>query len=485
MGFGIRDNQGLPSEYVGNTFSTPPSADPLAHFEQRDANVKYFLPTTSTAYDPDLSKCSTAPEFTIVRNNGNSSCPIKTPPHWSNISGGAIAGMAYYSGDDYQKLNAAERTAVEANFLTHQTNYNYLSNQIKNLIDNGNTEELVEDIEATNTATQLRADLLAKSPYLSAEALKVASEQTAVLNNAVLFEILNANPDALKDQDLLEYLANKEVPLPQWMIDYLKNNPNTTPRTLLEYAISNAHEKMMIDAREILQDLQFDPDGLNHEALRYWLGELHDVEADYSIVDDYIELGNYSEAQTIMDAIPLLYKLDKYQVAEYTSMKDINDWKLEMLQNGSKTYTAMSEYEKAGLQAIADNGFGLGKYKAENILNYFANGAYVNLPILPNTENQRRANPSSTKIAEVEDYIKVYPNPARELVTIEYQLPCISQDGIITITDLLGKIVHSSKIVGERNIHNIDTKNWSNGNYLYRVVCDGIKLGEGKLSIIK
>ena len=70
-------------------------------------------------------------------------------------------------------------------------------------------------------------------------------------------------------------------------------------------------------------------------------------------------------------------------------------------------------------------------------------------------------------------------------MTIEYQLPCISQDGIITITDLLGKIVHSSKIVGERNIHNIDTKNWSNGNYLYRVVCDGIKLGEGKLSIIK
>jgi len=56
----------------------------------------------------------------------------------------------------------------------------------------------------------------------------------------------------------------------------------------------------------------------------------------------------------------------------------------------------------------------------------------------------------------------------------------------LTVTDITGKIIYmNNKLTGEHNILNLDTKEWLSGNYLYKLVCDGINIGEGKLSIIK
>ena len=487
LGYGIRDNQGSATEYVGNIFSLASSSDPLSHFDQRDAKVTYYVPPFTAIYDPDLARSSPVPFFNKIPTGSNpeSTCPIKSPPSSSNITGAVISGMAYYNGDGFTKLTATERTNMENSFITNKSNYVYFSNQLKNLIDNGNTPELIESIQASSQAADLRATLLSSSPYLSAEALMAASDQTAVLSEAMLFEILCANPEALNDQALLEYLQTKNIPLPQWMIDVLQNNTNTTARTLMEYAISNAHDKMMVDARAILQDIQFNPEGLNHEEMRFWLGQLHDVEADYSIIDDYIELGNYNDAQIIMNSIPLLYKLDKYQSAEYQTMLDLNNWKLDLFQNGSKSYTTMSENEKSSLQAIADNGFGLGKYKAENILNYFANGTYLHLPELPNNQNQRRANPIKSIAESKEVYIKAYPNPAKDLLIFEFQLPCVEKEALLEIIDITGKKVYEVNVQNEMHQHILDVQKFANGLYSYTLKCGGSIISNGKVSIQK
>ncbi len=86
---------------------------------------------------------------------------------------------------------------------------------------------------------ELRAELLGKSPHLSKEVLMTAADKTDVLPESVLFEILSANPDELKKEELIKYLEDKENPLPSYMIDILRQLANgSTYKTVLLSEIS-------------------------------------------------------------------------------------------------------------------------------------------------------------------------------------------------------------------------------------------------------
>lgn len=487
-GYVIRDNQGLPAQPVGNTFSTPPSIATEAHFQQSDwNNVNYFVPPGSSIYRPILAKCTPPPHFNIVAATSSVNCPFPVIDPWTGGGGAHKKEMEVYAGEDIQKMSSSTRDSIEADFLMHQNDYKYYSLQLKNLIDGGNTERIKEDIQNSNETAELRAKLLNQSPYMSTDALKEAIDKTGVLPDAILFEILGANSDAIRDAVLLDYLEKKPEPLPSWMLEYLKENMATvTARTLLDYAVSEAHEKMMLSARAILHDIQFNPEGLDHVALRYWLGQLMDKEADYMIADDYIEAGNFENAKTIIEAIPVLYKLNESERLEHASSLDLMNWKIAVLRDGSKSIARLNEAEKDDLAKIAETGKGVAKYKAENILNYFYDGKYIHLPELPEETSGKRDLTANTIEKDIPSYLKVYPNPAKDLTTFEYQLPCISHEGILTVTDITGKIIYmNNKLTGEHNILNLDTKEWQSGNYLYKLVCDGVNIGEGKLSIIK
>jgi len=204
------------------------------------------------------------------------------------------------------------------------------------------------------------------------------------------------------------------------------------------------------------------------------------------IADDYIETGNYENVKTIIEAIPVLYKLSESERLEYSSSLDLMNWKIAVLRDGSKSIARLNEVEKADLAKIAEKGKEVAKYKAENILNYFYDGKYIHLPELPDETSGKRDLTSNTIEKDITSYIKVYPNPAKDLTTFEYRLPCISHEGILTVTDITGKIIFmNDKLTGEHNILNLDTKELQSGNYLYKLVCDGILIGEGKLRIKK
>ena len=53
------------------------------------------------------------------------------------------------------------------------------------------------------------------------------------------------------------------------------------------------------------------------------------------IADDYIEAGNYENAKTIIEAIPVLYKLSENERLEYSSSLDLINWKIAVLRDGS------------------------------------------------------------------------------------------------------------------------------------------------------
>ncbi len=77
---------------------------------------------------------------------------------------------------------------------------------------------------------------------------------------------------------------------------------------------------------------------------------------------------------------------------------------------------------------------------------------------------------------------KIYPNPAKEQLTIESDLKR-SDQAVITIYNIMGEIVLSEKLIVGKTA--INTTNLNNGTYLYRIIIDGNIAKADKLIIIK
>ena len=136
---------------------------------------------------------------------------------------------------------------------------------------------------------------------------------------------------------------------------------------------------------------------------------------------------------------------------------------------------------------IADEGSGIAVCKAQNILNYFYEANYRDIPVMAGNNTQRRSNNIGRPLDRelMESYLKIYPNPAKDLTALEYTLPCISKTAILQIADPAGKILFSKELHDAHNIILLDIKNWNNGNYIYTLACDGITIANGKLNVTK
>ena len=78
-----------------------------------------------------------------------------------------------------------------------------------------------------------------------------------------------------------------------------------------------------------------------------------------------------------------------------------------------------------------------------------------------------------------EDHFRLYPNPAREWTTFDYQLPDDISKGVIKIIDVYGKIIETIAISGYQGQRIWDTRNIKSGVYFYNLNIEGFsKIGK-------
>ncbi|MDD3666955.1 MAG: T9SS type A sorting domain-containing protein, partial [Bacteroidales bacterium] len=471
---GIQDPQGSELMPAGNTFS------PYAtyHFNNWNYNdwigYYYFAPSPgniNTVYYPEYINRVTREPVVGIQNT--------CPSHYGGSGGGSSEGRSLV-------LTPEERQDAELEFADNLSDYNNVKILYDNLRDGGNTEATITDIETAwpNDMWELRAELLGKSPHLSLDVLKAMADKTDVLPDNVIFEILAANPDELKKEELIKYLEDKENPLPGYMIDILKQVAGgSTYKTVLIRHMAHYNQVKTSAAHDIVRSILNDSVVDNNE-LRNWLDNIGGKHADEQIIASYLSEGNYSDATALANMMPALYDYSDDEMAEHNYFMDMLNLQIS-LQYGQRTIFDFDSTEVSNLVYIAETSSGTAGVQAKGILEYAYGYQYCNCINADSSgyKSSSMPNPDSfEQLLGIE--IRVEPNPAKEWAAFNFTLPDSESEGVIQINNAEGKLVETLSISGKQGQEIWNTSIVKPGVYFYTLNVSGFNKS-GKIIVSK
>ncbi|MBU1010116.1 MAG: S8 family serine peptidase [Bacteroidetes bacterium] len=465
---GIQSKQGNDQHVTGNKFS--PSGATWHFYNGGDYLVGYYYCSTCANENPDDNR-----EFQVTDKpvNIQSDCQ-------SHYGGGSSVGRNLV-------LTPDEILDAELEFAVNLSNYNSVKTLYENLKDGGNTGATLTDIEnaSSNEMWELRAKLLGDSPHLSMEVLKAMADKTDVLPDNVIFEILAANPDELKKDELIKYLENKENPLPEYMINILRQvAEGSTYKTVLEQEMAHYNQVKTRAAYDLIRRILNDT-VVNNNALRSWLDNIGGKRADEQIISSYLSENNYENALSIAAMMPEMYNYNEYEMVEHAYFMELLNLQILLSQQG-RTVFELNSTEVSNLETIAVNSTGTAGALAKGTLGYTLGGQYCNCIHVSDSAGFKSSN-----IINPEDYAKAFgllittePNPANEWVAFNYTLPNDKSEGLIKIIDSKGTLVTSLHVTGMHGQKVWDTRKSTSGVYFFTMSV-GELTRSGKIVISK
>jgi hypothetical protein len=391
---------------------------------------------------------------------------------------------SHYGGgsENLVSLNQSQIDAKELQFADAFSAYNNVNALYETLKDGGNTANIVEDIETSipSEMWELRAKLLGDSPHLSQKALEEAALKTDVLPESVLFEILSANPDEMRDEQFLSFLQTKENPLPEYMIDLLRQIAgNTSYKTVLQEQLNMFDNQKSSAASDILRSKLHDT-VVDQSGIINWFDNKGDLLSRYQIVDMYLQSGNSGAAQAMLTLIPALHQFSSKDTAEYQKFAELKTLQINLANTG-RNLSMLNTTEKEQLIAIADFGHGIASTQAKGILEFWEGIPYCNC-IRYNDELKHAAvKPGTQPSLPVDAIISANPNPATTWIAFDYKLPDTYASANLSIFDNSGRLIDNVLLTGNQGQRVLNTSSYASGTYVYK--CDQINTISGKFII--
>jgi hypothetical protein len=462
---GIQHTQGDEDHVTGNTFSEGSSEWHI--FNGGGHQVRYYYCDYCSNENPDNIKIFNILEYGEHLEN---SCP------------------SHYGGQSQKDilLTGPQKTETEFEYYDHHIDYNNVKALYDNLEDGGDTEAELTDIQNAQPEDMwtLRSQLLGDSPHLSMEVLKEASDRTDVFSDAAIFDILAANPDELKKEELLVYLEEKENPLPEYMIDILREVANgTTYKTVLQEDLAYhgnlraraAHDMIRNYLHDTIQDVSL---------LRNWLDNLGGLTSERQIIASFLQEGNFTDAISLANMIPSLYNLSGDDLTDHGYYMDV----LGLLNNlnlQNRNAFQLDSTEVSLLAMIAESSSGFAGAQAKSILESAYGYHFVCCPNLNGSAGYKSYSAEISPFTKLVEFsIEVKPNPARQWAAFDYVLPENQKKAILTIKDASGRVIEKLQLNGRQGQNLWDTRNVREGLYLYTVNVGGFEKA-GKIMVAR
>jgi hypothetical protein len=383
----------------------------------------------------------------------------------------------HYGGGGHIRLTDSELQQKESDFAGNLNNFNSVSYLYESLIDGGNTNAELTDIQYAqpDDMWELRVQLLGHSPHQSQEVLRTMSDRTDVFPDDILLEILSANPDELKKDTLLDYLAQKESPLPSYMIDILRQvAAGVTYKTILQREMARYHSSKTQAAQDIIRHILFDSI-VDLNQYRNWLDNLGNLEADKQIIASYLNEGDTANALSLLNLIPTLYGLEGDELDDFNDYKAIVAMQIEWKEMG-KTIYDLDSTDILVLEDYAQNQMSTAGNIARNILSYAYNFHFCNCMHSNDSVFFKRSNASLFQSLNEAYGIKISakPNPARTWIAFDFVLPDDESKGTINISDVSGQVIRQFSVSGKTGQEVWDVRNIYQGMYYFTLTSSGL-----------
>ena len=224
----------------------------------------------------------------------------------------------------------------------------------------------------------------------------------------------------------------------------------------------------------------------DYDELREWLGKANDMNSDRMIVASYIQQGDFDNASSYAKTLVKKYALQGAELDEHLDYMEIISLH-ESLYETQRSVKQLTDYEKAMLEDMAENGVGGSQLMARSILDESRGTPTIiisSCPTIPTYgasvrgESEEITEPTSDKGLKVE----VSPNPATSSVEISYVLPEKEKTATFVLTNTLGVNVLTTELEGNNGVATINLDNIPSGIYFY-TVRSGDDVMTGKLVV--
>ncbi|NQU35757.1 MAG: T9SS type A sorting domain-containing protein [Bacteroidetes bacterium] len=383
--------------------------------------------------------------------------------------------LSHYGEGGDIKFSSVKRQQIETEYALNLSDYENVKMLYDNLEDGGSTTSELLDIQTAvpDDMWVLRSQLLGDSPHLSEEVLKEVADRTDVFPESAIFDIMAANPDEMKKEELLNYLENKEDPLPDYMISILRDlSTGSTYKTVLVQDMAYYGSERLKAAQDIIRSILSDTivDKVDY---RNWLDNIGIMGSDKQIINSYLSEGDTSNALTLLNMLPGLYELQGDQLDalnDYSYMVNLNI----KLKSENRSIYQLDSLEIADLIWLADSSTKEARSYARNILEFAYDDSYCNCLYVSDSNTMKSSDINISGYNQLMICtIEAIPNPAKDWTEFKYQLPHNSVGGKITITDIRGSILEALSVSGNEGVKLWDTRNIPNGVYIITLSTNG------------
>lgn len=373
---------------------------------------------------------------------------------------------------------------VRALLLSEKLAYGNTRYLFDQLIDGGSTDEVVLEIMGSwpQDAWELRDYLLAKSPYLSVEALKEMVVKD-IMPDAMVTEICVANPDATRSEGFLPWLQKEsDHPLPQYMIDQIMASWDmTTYRTTLESDMGLHHAEMTQAGNLLMEMLRSDTTNENVDSLRMAWSLIRTPAARYAEALTLVQMGEYGLAGEIVQDIPEEHEMGEAALAERQRMLDLIAF-FEVIANDERTEAELTAAEQDALETIVDGAYDRPAWWAQNLLCFLYDRCRAPLSGgEPEFRSQSFSDGNGTAFEP--PMLLVHPNPASTWAAFDHRLKSAPESAMLVIRDVGGREMARVALSSEEGQTIWDSRQVEPGVYTVELLNAGELLQAEKLVI--
>lgn len=465
-------NANAPDAPAGNIFSYTGPTGTYTDINNEEMNFTYYyhnnlsynlMPTYYT-----ISTVSATPNLEpLAIWDSENSCP-------SNQS----------SGGDPGDIKGAMATAGES---AEETNATLLL-----LTDGGDTPALQTEVESSTPpeTMEVYSELISTSPYISNAVVESTIEKEEVIPNTMLRDVMVANPQSAKSEELMTAIDGRITPMPDYMkAQILQGKTIVGAKEQLEsslYYFKNQRQKAYKRCLALYLNDTINPNN-SFDSLLVLLESENRIPTQYHLASIYLEKGEINQVTSILNSIPGTFTLNDEQQLMHTQMLNLFGLLID-IHLGNSDLNYLTTLELSLLENLEFNGIGEAKVFARNIRKHIGLSSYSEPYIFPDYNKSSASEYEEQKILQSMTefkYLNIFPNPAKDYLNIEYQIDNKFNKAFIQITNLSGKILYSQQIHQMMDSKIIDTRGFISGNYLMTIIVDGKALESINFNITK